>query len=335
MKLIKTLILTLTIAALVGCNSNQVKEENLANDSSLEKPKVYASFYPIYDFTSKVGGDKIDLEQLVPAGVGSHDYEPSSQDLVKLQEADLLVINGSSMEGWAEDLTASLGEGLSLCDSSENIKPLEGHSHSHEESNEDVHSQEEAEHGDHSHEEDEHEAHEHGNLDPHTWTSPKNAKIQMETIKNALVDLDPANKDYYEDNYKKASQDLDKLDEEFQLAAKDFKSKDLVVTHEAFGYLANEYGLEQMGIEALVPESEPTPARMAEIINFVEENNIHAIFYETSGKENVVDTIANETGVKTLPLNTLETITDKEKKDGEDYLSLMRKNLESLKKGLM
>lgn len=322
MKLIKTLILTLTITALVGCNSNQVKEENPANGSSQDKPKVYASFYPIYDFTSKVGGDKIDLEQLVPAGVGSHDYEPTSQDLVKLQDADLLVINGNGMEGWAKDLTDSIGDGLSLCDSSENIDPIEGHSHSHEENHEEAH----------GHEED---GHDHGNLDPHTWTSPKNAKIQMETIKNALVALDPANKDYYEENYNKASQDLDKLDEEFRLAAKDFKYKDLVVTHEAFGYLAKDYGLDQMGIEALVPESEPSPARMAEIINFVKENNIHAIFYETSGKENVVDTIANETRVKTLPLNTLETITDKEKEDGEDYISLMRKNLESLKKGLM
>lgn len=346
MKIIKTLIVGILALSLSACSATDTSTENneieaniqttennkipsLENDIEEdtdvkdEKLVVYSTFFPIYDFTNRIGGNKIDLRQLIPKGVAAHDFEPTSQDIVNLEKADLLIINGNNLEGWADDIINSLNNPIELCDSGKDLDVIEGedHSHNHQDENEDK-------------ENHKHDDHNHLALDPHTWTSPKMAIKQMENIKNKLVQLDPANAAYYTENYNEAMEDFSKLDNEFKTKIKSFSSKDLIVSHEAFSYMAKDYGLNQIGIEALIPESEPTPQKMAEIIDFVKENDIKAIYFENNASSKVADAIANETGVKVLSLNTLESITEDEEKNGEDYLSLMRKNLYSLEEGL-
>ncbi len=138
----------------------------------------------------------------------------------------------------------------------------------------------------------------------------------------------------YENNYDKYAQEFDKLDKEYKDTLKPLSNKDIVVSHEAFGYLCDAYGLNQVGIEDVSPDSEPDPARMSEIIEFVKKNKVKVIFFEELVSPKVAKTIADATGAKTDILNPIEGLNGKEKSSSEDYFSVMRKNLESLKVAL-
>ena len=182
--------------------------------------------------------------------------------------------------------------------------------------------------------EDAHEEHDHGEYDPHVWLAPQNAKIQMKNIKDALVKADPNNKDYYEKNFETYSKKIDDLDSKFSTSLKNTKSKNIVVSHEAFGYLCKAYGINQIGIEGLSPDSEPDAARMAEVTKFAKENKVKYIFFEELVSPKVAETIAKEIGAKTAVLNPLEGLSEDQLKAGEDYFSIMESNLKVLLEAL-
>ena len=166
------------------------------------------------------------------------------------------------------------------------------------------------------------------------WTSIKNAKKEMENIKNALVKADAANAEYYEANFKMYSEKFDELDKKYETEIAKLPNKNIVVSHEAFGYLCKEYGLTQVGIEGLSPDSEPNPKRMAEIVEFVEEHNVKVIFFEELVSPKVAESVAKETGATTDVLNPIEGLTEEQLKEGNDYISIMEQNLNSIVKAL-
>ena len=134
------------------------------------------------DLTEKVAGDKIELHTLVPAQTEPHDWEPSTTDMVKLEQADLLILNGAGMESWSDQIIDSLNNpNLTVVTASDGIQLLE----------------------------------QDGHADPHVWLSPQNAKQEMENIKNALVELDPANQAFYQANYSSYAEQFDQLDQTF------------------------------------------------------------------------------------------------------------------------
>lgn len=167
-------------------------------------------------------------------------------------------------------------------------------------------------------------------LDPHFWLSPINAKKQMENIKNALSEIDSQNSDYYNSNYNFYAEKLDELDNKFKEALSNIKNTNLVVTHPAFGHFCKEYSLNQ----AAIARDEADPKAMSDTITFIKNNNIKAIFYEDFSSSKLVDSIANETGVNVLTLNPIESLSEEYIKNGEDYFSIMEKNLISLTNGL-
>ncbi len=280
-----------------------------------EKLTVYASFYPMYDFAMKVGGDKVTVVNMVPAGMEPHDWEPAASDIVGLENADVFVYNGAGMEHWVDKVLKALSnKDLTVANTSEGLTLLAGHSH-----------EEEAEEG-------------HGEeaeaYDPHVWLGPLQAKAQMEAIKNALVKADPGNTAYYEENYTRCAAEFDALDQEFKQELAMLPDREIVVSHQAFGYLCAAYDLTQVPIEGLTPDSEPTPARMAEIIDFVKEHQVSTIFFEELVSPKVAETIAAATGAVTEVLNPIEGLTDEQIAAGEDYFSVMRQNLDALIKAL-
>ena len=320
----------LTVTALVsavmlsGCSGNTAAPETgaAAKDTAGQKLKVMASFYPMYDFAVKIGDDKAEVTNMVPAGMEPHDWEPAAGDIKNLEEADLFAYSGAGMEHWVEDVLASLEtQKLVSEEASEGLTLRAGHSHEEEEHE-----------GAEEHAEE--EEHDHGEFDPHVWLSPLNAKKEMENIKNAYVKADPDNKDYYEENYQTYAAKFDKLDQEYKDTLSNLQNKNIVVSHEAFGYLCDAYGLTQMGIEGLSPDSEPDPARMAEIIDFVKTNKVKVIFFEELVSPKVAETIAAETGAQTQVLNPLEGLSDEDIKGGADYFSVMEDNLSQLKAAL-
>ncbi|WP_124064921.1 metal ABC transporter substrate-binding protein [Clostridium sp. E02] len=308
-------VLVAAISAVVtGCGGNK---KEIQGEKTGEKLSVMASFYPVYDFAQKVGQDKVNVTNMVPAGTEPHEWEPATSDITRLEKADVFVYSGAGMEHWTDTVLKSLeNKELISVEASQGISLHKGHE------------EEEAE------EEAGEEEHEHGAYDPHVWLSPMNAKKEMENIKDAFVKADPKNKDYYETNYQTYAEKFDQLDQTYKETLTPLPNKVVVVSHEAFGYLCSSYGLTQMGIEGLSPDSEPDPARMAQVIDFVNKNHIETIFFEELVSPKVAETIANETGANTQVLNPLEGLTDEELKDGADYFSVMEKNLAVLKKAL-
>lgn len=311
-KVSMVLILFLMVieVTLTGCTSNNTNDKT---NSENKKLNVYSSFYAMYDFAKKIGGDKVTITNLVPAGTEPHDWEPSTKDINNLEKADVLIYNGAGMEHWIKKVVGTLeNKKLVTVEASQGINLIQGHEEE-EEKEKDA---------------------EESKYDPHVWMNPQNAKKEMENIKNALVKADESNKKYYEDNYNKYAKQIDELDKEFKDTISNMKNKDIIVAHQAFGYLCKQYGLNQVPIEGLSADSEPDPARMKEIIKFAEEHKVKTIFFEELVSPKVSETIAKEVGDKTDMLNPLEGLSDKEQAEGKDYFTVMKKNLESLKVAL-
>ena len=282
-----------------------------------DKLKVMASFYPMYDFAQKIGGDQVEVTNMVPARTEPHDWEPAASDIKGLEEADIFVYNGAGMEHWVPDVLASLdNKELISVEASTGINLLEGSEDEEEENGE------EDEHTDEI------------TYDPHVWLAPENAKKEMENIKDALVSADPDHQEYYEENYQTYAKKLDDLDAEYQEKLSGVKTRDVIAAHQAFGYLCQAYGLNQIGIEGLSADSEPDAARMKEIVEFAKEHQVKTIFFEELVSPKVSETIAKEIGAQTKMLNPLEGLSDEELAAGADYFSVMESNLETLVEAL-
>ena len=270
----------------------------------------------MYDFACKIGGDCIDVTNMVPSGTEPHDWEPSTNDLKNLEKADVFIYNGADMEPWADDLLVSRSDTLRVVEASENVelRTTDGeHEHAHEHEGADHH---------------------HGDFDPHVWLDPENAKIEMEAIRDALCAADPDNSTVFQSNYEKYAAELDALDAEFREKLAPLPNRTIVVAHEAFGYLCDAYGLTQVGIEGLSPDSEPDPGRMAEVIDFVRDHSISTIFFEELVSPKVAEAIASETGAQAKMLSPLEGLSDEQAAAGADYFSVMHDNLAALMEAL-
>ena len=311
----------LSAMMLAGCAPQPSTSSNssLSNDNS--KLNVITSFYPMYDFAKKIGGEYVEVANLVPAGTEPHDWEPSTTDIASLEHADVFVYNGAGMESWVNKVLSTLSnKSLTTVEASQNVSLRAGGEHEHEHDEDENHTDE--------------ETHDEEHYDPHVWLNPLNAKKEMKNIKDAFVKADPEHKQYYENNYKAWSEECDRLYSEYQEALSQVKTKNLVVSHEAFGYLCDAFGLNQMGIQGIDPDSEPDPAHMAEIIDFVKANQVKIIFSEELVSPKVAQSIANATGAQLEVLNPIEGLTNTQLENGDDYFTVMRENLTALKKAL-
>lgn len=311
MKKTITLLLIISMLLATACSNNNDELSNSSNDSE-DKITIYTSFYVLYDFASKIGGEYAQVINMIPPGGDPHHWEPTASDIMSLEDGDIFIYNGLSLEHWVDSVLASINnEDLIVLQASSGIESIESH-HSH----------------------DSHDGHDHGGMDPHIWLDPMRAKIMLENIRDTIIDADLENESYYNDNYEKYAAQLDKLDLDYKENLSDLSYRDIVVSHEAYSYLAQAYDLNQVGIEGLIPDSEPNPARMAEIIDYIRDNQIETIFFEDMNDRKIVDTISSETGVDVEVLYTLEYLTNDQAEKEDDYFSVMRQNLNSLIKGL-
>lgn len=346
MKNIKKILFLLVGIVLLSACSKGADTKDAKDEANTESDlKVYASVYPIYDFAKKIAGDKIDVEMIMPQGTEPHGWEPDSNAIKNLENADMFIYNGAGLESWTDKVIDSLSnKDLKVVEASQAVDLMksthshdeEDHDHNHEavenhnhEAIENNHNNEVVENRNHE-EEHEHEGHNHGPMDPHVWISPKNAKIEMENIKNAFVELDKENADYYESNYQKYAKMLDELDAKYSEKLSNLPNKTIVVSHEAYGYLCKDYGLTQIGVKGVNAETEADAKKMAEIINYIKENKITTIFTEELIDPKVSKIIAEETGCQVKVLSPIEGLSEEQIKNNEDYFSIMEKNLENL-----
>jgi zinc transport system substrate-binding protein len=312
----------ITAAAIAGCGADNAAPQPNSQPGAL---KVYTSIYPLEFVAERVGGVHVEVTNIVPAGVEPHDFEPTAKDMVALSEANLFVYNGSGFDLWAEKAVEGLDKSkTAVVNATEGLELLKAEEGEHEEHTEG---------SDSTAKESEHE-HEHGEFDPHVWLDPTLLKAQAEKVKTALVQKDQAHRADYEKNFQQLAADLDQLDKEFKDMVAKAGSKEFMVSHSAFGYLAHRYGLEQIAISGISPADEPSPAEMKELVEHVKEHKIKYVLFETLVSPKVAEVIAREAGVKTATLNPLEGLTEEEAKAGKDYLSIMRDNLETLRAAL-
>jgi zinc transport system substrate-binding protein len=323
-----------------GNNGSSAAPEAAADKPAAETLEIKTSFYPMYEFTRHVAGELAHVENLVPAGMEPHDWEPTPQDMAAISEADVLVYNGAGMEGWVEQvLDSATGSGLKAIEASQGIEMMEGseeheHEHGEEAHEEGEHVHEDGEHADENGEHESEHAHDHGGLDPHVWLSPALAIQEVRNIEKGLSEAAPQYAEQFKANADAYVAELEALDKEFTEALKDSKRKDFITQHAAFGYLARQYRLTQVPIAGLSPEQEPSASQMAEIVEFAKEHHVKTIFFETLVSSKVADTIASEIGAKSAVLNPIEGLTQEEIDGGLDYIAVMRQNLDSLKTAL-
>lgn len=297
-----------------------------------DKKTVMTTFYPVYYLASRIGGEAVNVEMLLESGQDAHSYESTAKDAVAVQEADLFIYQDDEMEFFVSDLLSIVDqEATQVLESTEGIELLSGdhnheeeeHDHEHEEGHEEEH--------DHEHDHEHEEGHSH-EFDPHTWLDPNFYSQQAENVKNALIELDPANEATYTENGEKLSEELTALNEEFNVGLADLENRTIVVQHEAFGYLAHAYDLEQLAISGLANNAEPSAKQLAEMTNVVNERNIQVIYVDPTTSTTISETVSQATGAELRPLRTLEFITEEEIEQGEDYFSIMRENLAQLTK---
>ena len=326
-------------AVFVGCGTEASDEPVDPN-----RLQVMASFYTMYDFAQKIGGEHVQVTCMVPSGTEPHDWEPSTKDITRMEQADVFIYNGAGMEHWVSDVLAGLSnkklisveasQGVSLLRSAEEE---DGHDHADEE---DAAVSNAAAHEDDAADPtvvaapDGHDGHEHGEYDPHVWLDPMNVKQEMQNICEAFSEADPEHRADYQANYEKWAKQLDELDKTYQTTLENLSERNIVVAHEAYGYLCRRYNLTQVSIEGMSPDSEPDPGRMADIIDFVRTNNVRAIFFEELSGSRTAETVAAETGVKLLTLSPLEGLSDRQEETGGDYFSVMEENLQQLTEAL-
>ncbi|RPK28397.1 metal ABC transporter solute-binding protein, Zn/Mn family [Paenibacillus xylanexedens] len=324
MKLLWTGLLILTLLVLSACGQDNSNSAKIVEG----KVNVVTTFYPVYAFTTAIGGEDANVINLLPTGVEPHDWTPKSQDIVNTSKAQLFFYNGAGLEGWVPNFLKSLNSDTQVKSVavSEGVKLLtaeDDDGHGHGEEHEDEHADE---HTDEATSEDVADHH----IDPHTWVSPKSAMIMAENIKNSLVETDPDHKAGYEQRYKELRTKLETLDQRFTDELATVPNNEIVVSHQAFGYLARDYGLTQHAIMGLSPDAEPTGQDIVKLAKLVKDEGIKYIFFEELVSDKLAKTLASEAGVETMVLNPVEGLTKEQATNGDDYFTLMEKNLQNL-----
>lgn len=286
--------------------------------------QIVASVYPVAEVVRNVAGDAVSVRQIVTGGQEPHDYSPGSSDISAIEQADLFVINGLGLEPWAEKIEADLeSKGIRVLEAGSVVQKIK---HSEEESTDD-HANEE------SHTEDEEHSHS-SEYDPHQWLRIENMILLTDAVSTQLQELDPQNASVYQANADVYTAELEALQQAYTDGLASCSLNKAVVAHDAFGYLAEETGIEFIPIAGLSPQDEPSPQQLAEIAEIMRETGISHILYETLVSPKLSETLAAETGASTLVLNPIEGLTAEQSSDDVSYISIMEENLFQLRTAL-
>lgn len=278
--------------------------------------QIVTTFYPMYEFTKQIVGDLAQVELMIPNEGKVHGYEPSAKDVADIQASDLFIYANPEMETWVPSVIESINtEEVVFVEADENIELLENEPSAEEEHTEEEHTEEEHDHA----------------VDPHTWLDPTVAIQQVEQIRDAVIAEDPDNKATYIENAEAFIQELKALDEEFQVAFAGAEQRTFITQHEAFGYLAHRYDLDQRSLAGISDQSESNPQKMAEAVNMIADLKLPVVYYNSQSNHKLADTVATEADVNVAVLYSLESVTAEDQDAGENYVSLMKKNIESLK----
>lgn len=306
-KIMLSLIAITLLMTLAACGNKNVGvsvSENNSFDSDNGKVKVVSSFNAVTQFVKAVGKDKVDVQTIIPNGTEPHDFEPKPKDLTNINKAKVFVYNGLGMETWVDKTIAAVdNKNLVVVEASRGCSPIKNI--------------------------DEEAVKEHGQYDPHLWVSLSGAKIEAKNIKDALIKVDPSNKDYYEKNYNEFASKLDAMLSEYKTKFSEVPNKNFITGHAAFAYFCRDFNLQQNSVESVFAEGEPTPKRMEELVDYCKKNNVKTIFMEEMASPKVSQTLAKEVNAKVEKIYTAES-----EEDGKDYIQSIKENLDKVYESL-
>jgi len=302
-------ILFLLVAVLLAVFASACSfSKNFGAEQGTKKnrPLFFTTIFPLYDFTKQIVKDKADVSLFLPPGVDIHNFEPSAKEILKASNADVFFYLGPKCELWVDRIYNSIKDKNLITDVTGGLRFLK-------KDNEDK------------------------NIDPHVWLDFDNAEILIDNILKVVSEKDHKNSDFYKNNAEKYKEKLRILDKEFKEVVSKFKIKKIVFASKFAGlYFVRKYGLDYMvAYNSCDEHAELLPKKVLEIINFIKNNKVPAIFYEEPEDLKLAQTISDSTGAKILKFNTLHTVSKEQFDSGVTYLDLMRENLENLKQALV
>jgi zinc transport system substrate-binding protein len=287
-----TFLFFIILLCIIGIVLFAAMQENVTLHKKHTELQIAASFYPLSFLASEITGDKAIVTNITPSGVEPHDYEPSTKDMAKIENSDVIILNGL-LEAWGNKLkNNSQDTNVSLVIAGEDLFSRKN--------------------------------------DPHIWLDPLRYKLEAQAITNAVIKIDPSHTKYYRDNQKVLDMKLNKLDSDYKNSLSNCQQKNFITSHAAFGYLADRYQLQQVTIAGLSPDAEPSVRQLADITKFAKEHNVKYIFFESLVSPKLSQTIADEIGAKTLVLDPIEGVSDDERNAGKNYFTIMYENLKNL-----
>lgn len=297
----------LITAAAFGLNVLTQDKNELEIDG---KPNVIATFFPLYDFTREIAGDRINLDIIFTQTPEVSSFSPN--DIEKINKAHLVIKNGIGLEPILDELIlASDNKDVTVADTSEGVifakNPGDIETHEDEDRHQD-----------------------HGLADPHIWLNPQNAIIQVKNIRDALIQLDPENAQFYRENSETYISKLIELDQRLYIEISALSEKDFIAFHSAFGYFAQRYGLNQVAVIEEFPGKEPSPKYISDVIRTIKETGAKVIFSEPQFSPRIADALAKDLNLTVYPLNPVETGDISR----DSYVKIMEDNLLTLKNAL-
>jgi zinc transport system substrate-binding protein len=366
------LIVSLFLAACGGAEQlEEGQPEQEERTEEIEVLELYTTIFPLEDFANKIGGEYVNVTNLVPIGADAHTFEPTAREMINIAEGDAFIYNGAGLEGFVDSLIDTLeDENVAIVKASDGIdfidfdgsheneeqgheedheqdehgheehSDAEGHDEEHDDQgHEEDHDNQHEEHGDeenhdqehdeHGHEEGEEEDHNH-DVDPHVWLDSIHSITLAENIKNTLIDLMPEQEEFFTANFEEVKTELEAIDSEFQAMVDGAAKNTFLVSHAGYGYWEERYGLHQIGIAGISPTNEPSQRQLQEIIQLANENELEYVLFEQNIPAKVADVVKDEVGAEALYLHNLEALVAEDMENGEDYFSLMRRNIEAL-----
>ncbi len=306
--------LLLSLAA-CGAGGGAAAAEGQSNKSLT----VVTTLFPAYDFARELCGGRCEIVLLVPPGAETHSYEPTPQDLLRIQSCDLLICNGGESEAWLETLLDGAAGDFAVLKMLECVDALE---EEHKEGMQRIREEED--------EEDEIE------YDEHVWTSPRNAAVICRAICEELCALDEAGAEEYRGNCESYCAKLDELDAAFRDIVAEARGNCLIFADRfPARYFVEEYGLDYFAaFPGCADDTEPSARTVAFLIDRVREQDIPAVLYIEYSDQKMADVVCEDTGCEKRLFHTCHTVSAEDLKNGATYLGLMWANTESVKEAL-
>ena len=329
MKMTRTFAAAAAAALSLSACSTSMQSDSGRTDSATatgaKELSVIAEVYPLAWIAQQVGGEQVNVQQLVPSGASPHDLELSAQQVEKIGNAQLVLYVKSLAS--AVDKAVETGKPGGSIDLAQLLPTRPGvphEHHHHEEAEHDHH--EEADHEHHDEAEHEHAA---GGIDPHLWLDVSQMPKVVQATVQALSKADPAHKTEYQKRGQEVSTKLQNIAAEYETGLKNCQVHTLVTTHPAFGYITDRYHLTQVGISGIDEDTEPSPARLKEIAELTKNSGATTIFFADTSNPKIAQVLAGDLGLKTQVIYTMASTPQ-----GKDYLQMQKDNLQALRSGL-